>query len=202
MEELKKSKQYPAYYWSNQLVILCVIFSLLLLVVSSCGREVSRKDYVTWVTAYDNGLHVKKTANDFVFDLQYKPNDLIALERGSFEHVDSLKYFTLKIAGIYDKELLQQNASYEASVQQNLYYYSYLFQDNLFLNYKGVKLPCVLYHFEHALDSKGMSVFNLGFDAPSFEEDVPLYLEITSDKLYSLPVRLKVTLNNVPKLQL
>jgi hypothetical protein len=168
---------------------------------SGCEHELSREDYIQWVTNYDNGLHVRKNVNEFVFDLQYKPVDLVNLERKETNVQDSLKYFTLKIGEANQQDLLQHGASDIAAVQQNLYYYSYLFQNSIFLEYNGIKFPCVLYHFERS-DSKNRCVFNLGFEAPAFEDEAEIYVEIASDKLYSLPVRLKINLNNVPKLQI
>lgn len=184
----------------NFLTGLIVPVSMLLL--SGCTRELSPEAYVEWVRDYENGLHVREHVNEFVFDLQYKPDDLVKLERSKNVTQDSLTYFTLRIGTPHQLDLLQYGAAGPTDVQQNLYYYSYLFQDNIFIEYKGVKFPCVLYHFERSADSKSMHVFNLGFEAPTFGDDDTIHLEITSGKLYSLPIRLKIIPHNVPKLQI
>lgn len=204
MAEFKKIISLPVKFDSGRRLLSFGAIFLWAFLLPACGSEISREDYLEWITSYTNGLHVRKNVDEFVFDLQYKPAELVAAEqRGNLAVASgSLQYFTLKIGDLNERGLIRHNAYDAATLQQNLYYFSYLFQNSIFIEYGGVKYPCVLYHFEQSPDSKKMAVFNLGFDAPSFEEDVPLYLEISSDKLYSLPVRLKVTLNNVPKLQL
>jgi hypothetical protein len=182
-------------------LLTCLIVPVIIL-FSGCTREFSPEEYVEWVRDYENGLHVRQDVNELVFDLQYKPDDLVRLERSKNATQDSLKYFTLKIGAPNQPDLLHHGTSDPIAVQENLYYYSYLFQDNIFIEYRGVKFPCVLYHFERLADSKNMCVFNLGFEAPAFGDDDTIHLEITSEKLYSLPVRLKITHHNVPKLQI
>ena len=191
------TKGYP----SVKKFVSCAFIISIVFHISGCTRQLSTQDYIQWVTDYENGLHVRKSINDFVFDLQYKPNDFVKLERNNDNVQDSLTYFTLKIGGANQQDLLQYGVTDAAAIQQNLYYYSYLFQNSIFMEYNGIKFPCVRYHFERS-DSKNMCVFNLGFEAPAFKDESQIYLEMASDKLYSLPVRLKVTLNNVPKLQI
>jgi len=171
-------------------------------VLTGCKNELPKDEYVAWVTDYDNGLHVRKESGDFIFDLQYKPSELIRLERDTdtsrADHL--LQYFTLRIGTANQSDVLYYRATDVQSVERNLYYYSYLFQNDIHLEYKGEKFPCVLYHFERTVTVENMRTINLGFDVKPNEGD--LFLVFTSGHISSLPIRLRITNQKVPKLQI
>ncbi len=182
--------------------ILCLLFASLLFL--SCSKQLEKGEYVKWVNSYDNGLHVKKDYGDFVFDVQHEPKVYHSLIRndGSVTKKDDLQYYTLKI-GLKDptQDLLLYNINDVAGKQQNLYYYSYLFQNDIFLEEDSYELPCVLFHFEQN-DLLKTRTFVLGFENPHKESVEESKLVIQSSQFGSLPIKIQISKRNIPSLKL
>jgi hypothetical protein len=162
---------------------------------------------VNWVNDYTNGLHVKKTFSDFVFDLQYQPAEYIALmgNQPSVSIDDNLEYYTLKIS-LTDplSDFIDYNVQNGSEKQKKLYYFSYLFQNDISLEEGGVSMPCVLYHFEQS-DLKKSRTFVLGFQKASGEvADKKDETRIIIDSPYfnSLPVKIKISKGSIPELKI
>lgn len=184
-------------------ISLCLLFT-------ACSKQLDKSDYIRWVQDYENELHTQKVSSDFVFDLQYQPASYLALI--SNEPVTSLseddgdmQYYVLKIAmqrAAGDTDIFTYNAPTGAEKQRRIYYYSYLFQNDLYLEEGGKKLPCLLFHFEQS-GLTGSGTFVLAFERSSHEDPVKeSTLVIDSPQFGSFPVKLKVSKQNIPLLKI
>jgi hypothetical protein len=185
----------------SRIMILSVFVTIHL---SSCTGELKEQDYIKWVRDYDNGLHVQKRANDYVFEVQYAPTDYVWLQYKdrSREELNDLQYYTLTISPSEESiDFIDFKVGSESGKQQKLYYFSYLFQNAIHVEESGVTMPCVLFHFERPVDLKNSRTFVLGFEK-SKDESLESTLVIESDQFGSLPISIKVTKENIPALQL
>ena len=191
---------------SGYLAIVAMLTSL-----TGCAGPLNEKDYIAWVQDYDNGLRVTREANNFVFDLQYQPAEYVWLQRNKGDikreeirndksAMDELQYYTLTI-GVKDNlaDFVDYSVQSINEKQEKLYYFSYGFQHDIKLEENGRTLPCVLFHFERTLDLKPTRTFVLGFEN-SDETTTEAKLIIDSDWLGSIPVKMKVSKENIPTL--
>lgn len=195
------------YLFRDKIVfrIVCkVSFAIVLIaVLCSCANELSEQDYVYWVRNYDNGLHVQKEVGAFAFDLQYQPSDYLKLINQSNgvenNQSDSMQYYVLRIGLAQSNEDIINHQVHNISEKQHrLYYFSYLFQNSIYLNDNGVKLPCSLFHFEQS-DMDGARTFVLGFPKSNGEEPS---LIVDSPMFGSLPVKIKIYRHDIPTVKL
>jgi hypothetical protein len=177
----------------------------LLFTLVSC-HTLNQKEFISWIQSPDNGFRILKEVNSFQLDIQYKPDLYVELERGTITQAstqpsDSMKVFqfALKMAGNNGADVVRGNANSNQEFQQNLYYYSYLFQSDIYLEGNGRKFPCVLYHFEKAIDSKGNRTMHLMFDAPAELANHQFSIVIESDRLSSLPIRFNFKNTSLPQ---
>jgi len=172
----------------------------------ACDSKLEAVDYIQWVNNYKNGLHTVTEANDLVFDLQFKPDQYRFIEQKgmatSYEVVDSvLQHYTLKISTKNGEDLMRINSVSNADVQLNDYYFSYLFQDVIFLEEGGVVKPCELFHFEKYSDGSKRKVFNLAFENTGYE-GADVFVIIKSERINTNPVRLKISKSHLPDLKI
>jgi hypothetical protein len=162
-------------------------------VLVSCGLEPN--EYIAWVRDYDNGLHVKKSFNDFEFDVQYQTPDYLALISPSSEaHVnDSLQHYILNIGVVNSSiSIAEYKAENLSDKQRRLYYLSYNFQNDIFLEEEGAVLPCVLFHAEQSLSPGNTKTFLVAFKGNPSRDEGETKLIIKSDLFGSLPVKIKI----------
>jgi len=192
------------FYLAGKLITRTVVLTWLL-VLTACHEKLAADHYVAWIQDYDHGLHVKREYADFVFDLQFQPRDFFKLTGTQpAPHSDQgtvMQYYLLRVSC---KDPSQDPAKYNVSSasewQQRLYYYSYLFQKDLFLEENGLKYPCVLFHFEQS-DISNTRVFTLGFETPAPGAGVSNIL-VESEQFGSLPVRIEIVKENIPALKI
>jgi hypothetical protein len=168
-----------------------------------CGKELSQQDYIQWVRNYDNGLHVQKEVGDFVFDLQYQPSEYLKLINQSNgvknNQSDSMQYYVLRIGLVQsNSDIINYQIQSISEKQQRLYYFSYLFQNNIYIEDGGVRHSCTLFHFEQS-DLEGARTFVLGFPQsqggePTLIVDCPLF--------GSLPIKVKIDRHDTPTVKL
>ncbi|HEY3402428.1 MAG TPA: hypothetical protein VGK59_03515 [Ohtaekwangia sp.] len=177
---------------------------MLWVIGAACSNTMDESSFVQWVTDYENGLHVRREAGDYIVDVQYMPEDFKWLQYRDQprQQDDQLQYYTVTIQPkIDDMDLIDFNIQNEAERQQRLYYFSYSFQNDLMIEENGQALPCVLYHFERPADMKNSRTFLLAFEKhPQASQDVRLV--INSRVLGSLPVNIKINKSNIPALAL
>lgn len=187
-------------FW-REVKLLSVIISFV--VLYGCVNELSKQDYVRWVRNYDNGLHVQKEVGVFSFDIQYQPSDYLKLvnQGNSVEsnQSDSMQYYVLRIGLAHSKDdIINYQVQSISEKQQRLYYFSYLFQNSIYLEDGGVKHSCALFHFEQS-DLEGARTFVLGF--PQSQGGEPCLI-IDSPIFGSLPVKIKIYRHDIPTVKL
>lgn len=175
-----------------------------------CNSPLSGERYVEWVTDRSNGLHTTYVSEDISIDVQYKPWEYVWLQDQNFNPIarstaqvelGGLHYVTLRIKPLQSsQDIVKLNASNLSDVQSNLYYFSYLFQQDIFLEENGKRKPVVLYHFEESSDLKTERTFHLGFENDGKSNDA--FLIIESEKIFSLPIRIQINKKNIPELKI
>lgn len=189
------------------LFIVCLLASTPILF--SCSGNLDRDEYIRWVQDVDNGLHTRKDFLDFTFDLQYQPTEYMLLQRGAdrtdgntADNQSYMQYYTLTISVKENAvDFINYNVSNDLERQQKLYYFSYQFQDDIWLEENGKKLPCVLFHFEKSAGFNNSRTFVLGFETP-FEISDGAIFNIHTEHFSSFPVGIKISKKNIPLLAL
>jgi hypothetical protein len=165
----------------------------------SCTRSLDRDEYVRWVSDYENGLHVSKESAPFIFDVQYQPTEYLAiLDHSDLQEGNAMQRYVLKVSMVDPKDnLITHSISTLAEKQQRLYYFSFLFQNDLFLEENGEELPCVLFHFEQS-GVGNYQTFLLGFEHPKKGHGTESKLVVKSEKFGSLPIKIKISKQDIP----
>lgn len=184
----------------------------LLPLLSGCSSALTPEAYLQWVESYDNPLHQQRRAGAYVFDLQYKPAPYLRMQQEgvhfspaslrSGEATDAMQYYTLTL-GLADgkSDFLDYQVTTVAGQQEKLYYFSYGFQEHIYLLENGQKLPCLLFHFERSYDLKPTRTFVLGFDNPGGSA-APATVVIDSPWLQSGPVQFHINKTNTPTIKI
>jgi len=178
---------------------VCWLFSF---GVAACSLALDEKEYISFVRDLENGLHVIKEVNEFVFDVQYQPMDYLAISRNpnDLQPDNSLQYYLLNVGVKGSKiDIEHYKATNEAELQQTRYYFSYHFQNDIQLEERGQVLPCLLFHAEQSLKEGNFKTFVLAFEN-KFPDSEESKLVITSDLFGSLPVKIKI-LKTTPRLR-
>ncbi len=183
-----------------------------LFTLAACSTKLEPREYMAWVESYDHGLHIKQTSGPFVFDLQYKPSAYVLLQQeglqvspvklGQASLETEMQHYTLTL-GLADGkgDFLDYQAGNYVEQQQKLYYFSYLFQNDIYMEEGGKKQPCLLFHFERSYDLKPSRTFVLGFESPS-KGIAPAQIVIHSPWLKTGPVKLLIEKKNTPTVKL
>lgn len=142
------------------------IVLLTLFLVSCSPKELTPKDLITWVEEPDNGFVKEKTLDDLVFKVFYKPlNYVIAKENlnkmsdsiylKTKENIEGLQYVNLTIYPANGKQInvLNYGNTSDREQQEKIYYYSFTFQEDIYMMQGDEKLPCQLFNFarDHGL---------------------------------------------------
>ncbi len=176
-------------------------------IIGSCSGRMSKDEYSQWIQDYDNGLHVKAIQGDFVYDVQYVPGEWKNFQTASYsgnetDSTDGLQYYTLTIGNNAEgTDLIDFGISSLEEKQRKLYYFSYLFQDDVSLVDGDELLPCVLYHFEKDASMRKSRTFVLGFERTAVVSE-EVKLNINSPWLGTAPVSIHISKRNIPHLAL
>jgi hypothetical protein len=176
--------------------------------VVSCSTALEKNTYIQWVENYDNGLHVRKVAGEFIFDVQYQPSQYILLQQNkdSYEVAsdttrNDLEHLLLTISTRDKKsDFIDYGITDISAKQRKLYYFSYLFQNDIHLEQNGINYPCVLFHFERQEDLKLSRTFVLAFEKPKMESE-ELSLIINTEQFGSFPIKIRILKMNIPTLK-
>lgn len=154
---------------------------LLLLHLGGCAvfSPVTPGDYVRWVEDADHGLHVTKTIDGLVFDLQYIPLEMAVMRYLSGEKADERiiretkkklaghDYFTLKISeSTLKNEILRKDLRSMQDYYSRVEYYSHMMQEDLALATSEDTVSCVLFHWERTFNADPALTFSLAFTTP------------------------------------
>lgn len=181
------------------LIIVCAA------ILGSCQGALSQKELVSWVHDYENGLHQKKAVGDYIFDVQAKPVEYLRVVQSAKMNVDSshssLQYYDLKIQLKDGKtDLLKYKVTDEKNYYEKLYYFSYHFQQDIYVEQGGKKLPCALFHFERSYDLSPIRTFVLAFEK-SPQKDQGSTLVINAKWLETGPVKIYFEDIKIPKIK-
>ncbi len=157
-----------------------------------CKQVSTPKEYMAWIQDPQNGLLKTVQMGGYTFQLQYEPTQYVLLKRHKgvlppkemyekeVKELETTRFFTLSVSSPAGK-LTQANDPTE--YKRKWSYYSFGFQQDLFLEENNQREPCVLYYFDHAQDQVGTSTqFVLGFQNSSGEKQGTT-LCIDSDEL-------------------
>jgi hypothetical protein len=99
-------------------------------------------------------------------------------------------------------DIMSYQANSLGEQQNKIYYFSYTFQEEIYLEKDGKKIPCSLYHFERSYNLSSKRSFMLGFEIPKESRDKESTLVINSNLLNTGPVKFNYLMNDLPKLKL
>lgn len=185
----------------------------LLASLCSCSNTLDRQSFIKWVRDDHNGLHATKEVGELVYDVQFNPAAYTWLQRtggkaieekeyqAAMQELDSMQLYTLTIGVKGNADFIDYQVQDMSEKQRKLYYFSYLFQQDIQLEEDGQLFPCVLFHFERPADLKNSRTFVLGFANPH-KQAKEAKLVIHSDVLNSLPIKIKVSKDNIPSLRI
>jgi len=170
-----------------------------------------KHEFIQWVEDYDNELHQKQSVNGITLDLQYTPHSYLLIQRkgSELEYPPSsddggeMIYFTLRLwVDDQSVDVFDYKAISVEDKQRKLYYFSYLFQEDIHLRSCEQNRNVALFHFERS-NLKPQKTFVIAFESPDqIEKCESLTFEITSDIINSLPVKFNINIKDIPTLTL
>lgn len=184
--------------------LLTMRFLLWSIILLSCSSQQTERDYVSWIKDVDNGLHVVEHRGAYKIDVQFTPADYVWLQNRNMSKagLETLQYYTITITPQDASfNLVSFQASNESERQKRLYYFSYLFQNDLTVKENGTVFPCVMFHFERTSDMIQSRTFVLGFekDLKNAEESEVI---INSKLISSIPISIKISKQHIPSIKL
>ena len=183
---------------------------LMILVFSSCDRQLDRQKYISKIMCYESGLHRKAIVGDFYFDILYTPAAYMVLKRENRQltrdqvvqmagEIEGLQYYQFEI-GMKDgdSDIVSRLADGKKEKEQLLHYFSFGLQDDIYLEVARKRLPCKLFHFERSFDLKNSRRFLLGFDADSISDQCKFVIDspVFNDRL----IEVVIDKRNIPEL--
>lgn len=184
---------------------------LFMLSLAACSGRLEKNDYVKWVRNYENRIHQQKEIGDYILDLQYQPTDYVLLQRTNGEvekeqmeglraEIENIQYYILTLK-IKDKDIdvIKYGANNAKEAQERLYYFSYQFQHDIYLEEDEKRLPCVLFHFERSADLQAGRTFVLGFENQNAKANT---IVIDSKRLADMPIKINISKENIPALNI
>lgn len=195
-----------------------LIYAMILLIISLAGaymysgNSLTPNEVTDWVRDYNNGLRAKTTSSPFVFDLQYLPPQVLAMQRMDPEKVDKarfnremlevsdLKQFHLSIKPENSPfDLVSYGTSDEEEKDARRYFLSYTLQQHITLEAEGNTYPCVLYHFESLANYPEGKKLILGFD---MADDLKQARLVIDHPFFGERISIPIENKNLPKLSI
>jgi len=197
--------------------ILYFYFICLIFFVCSCEhQELKPLDYVQYIENPKNGLHPTIEKIPFVFSLQYKPLDYVALEELRQPNVTynqlkeekksfgNMQYFTLRISTTDStNDVLKTGTSSKEDYSKRQNYFDFNIQRDLKLIEYGDTLPCRLCHCIRSYGLAPYSDFVLAFDG-QLKDDGDIKFIYEDKMLKTGLVTFVITQNsitNIPKIK-
>ncbi|MEQ6118626.1 hypothetical protein [Reichenbachiella sp. MALMAid0571] len=179
---------------------------LIMVCFSACY---TKSDMTAVVEEIGGDFRMMKNVNEYTFDLQLQPaNYLIEKRIGTKNNslpIDSIKMeyegllrFTLNLSRTDQTDLINDQKDV-VEQQKSIYYFSYRFNKDIYLETAQDKIPVALYHFERSYDLKNNRSFVFAFDSEAIVGD-KVRLVIDSDELNTGPVKFRFDLNELNKI--
>ena len=184
----------------------------------SCSHSLLTQEYVEWNRDEENGLYKTIEQDGYSFQLQYRPQEFVAISNSSdplsidpnafYEELEELKkyqFFTLRLSSSAHPDFLKANLSSQEEYYQRVAYYSSFAQNDFKLVEEEDTLQCVMYHFERNYGIQPFQTLLLGFKNPGEAPDKDKTL-IYQDRILGLePVSITIqskNLKHIPQLRL
>ena len=158
---------------SRVLIYVCIS----ILMISCNSKDLNPNQYVAWLRDASKGLLVEKQLDAYIFKLQYKPSDYMALIeskgdnltpedfQNSVNNYKGLEYYDFGISvKNSNKEMLMHDLQSPADYFTKADYMAFRMQPRISLVVGSDTLPCKLYHFERNYNTSPDSHFSLGFE--------------------------------------
>jgi|SRR6218665_2368292 len=185
----------------NRAMIKQLLGAAALCWICSCG--LNKEEYVEWVRDEKNGLHQKKIAGNYQYEVQYMPQEYLKLLRHGHQvsreqwEQDTVRsnaqVFSLKITCVNDSLAQRLKEASDESKQKRDYYFMYLFGKDIKMKDEESARSPIFSHFE-----TGQKEYQLAFEGKSQGEAT---LIIASPLLDKNPTEITVN-RSAPKLKL
>ncbi len=191
---------------------------LLSLMLVSCTQSLNVQDYIAWNQDEDNGLYQSVEREGYQFKLQYKPQELVALNNAGdlsgldktqlneeLEELKEYQFFDIHISSNLVADFLRARLSSQEEYYQRVAYFSTFAQDDFKLVEGQDTLACIMYHFERNYGIRPFQTILLGFKNTPGSQDKDKEV-LYEDRILGLnTVNLRIeskNLNNIPQLSL
>jgi len=193
---------------ANHFVILRIINSsfvtIICLATLGCLHK-SADDFIDWARDYKNGLHVHSIKSQYEFDIQFMPfpyQEILSSKRlDSIDRQSNIYKLNLTIKTLDGEDFIQPAYITNHQGAQRDYYFTYQFENDIFLEFGDRKVACGLLHMERNTRSNGERFFHLIFE-PDFTITNDFVLSIESELISSIPIRFKIRNSNIPTVEL
>ena len=115
---------------------------------------------------------------------------LIQSAKPSNKNNEFLEY-KLELKRNDDRDLISFEGT-SAEVQSRIYYYSYRFKEDIYIQQDQSKIPVDFCHFERSFDMKKGRNFMLAFAKSKVDENHPFQIVVDSEVLATGPVKFKI----------
>jgi hypothetical protein len=156
---------------------LHILFLFQLLFMSSCKKDLSPAQYVSWVKAPENGLVQTKQLGEFTFTVMHKPAAYMALQaiggeqdanKSRFDEelkaAGSMLYFTFRVKHAQAQDAFMAGMENEQQYGLRIGYFMGDAQQDFSLVNGTDTLPCTMYHYERDYGISKEESISLGFD--------------------------------------
>lgn len=175
-----------------------------LMTIWSCQSPLTERDYIDWVEDTRNGLRVVEVREPWVFDIQFKPREYDRLKGGNElthdEYNTEMAFFELQIKSTASGADWLTDGLTHAERQQRMYFFSYLFEQHIFLEVDHVRIPCHAFHFERAAYPGLPQRFHVGFEI-GIEQKKTYTLIVDSDFFSTFLLRFRFLPKRLPRLK-
>lgn len=193
---------------TRYLLLICFFIFL------GCKKEsMVPLEYVTYVKSEVSGMYKEKVVGEYVFQLQKEPIpfkvlNLLRKEQVTKEEfaeyaegMEGMQYYIMKIGVEGSQEsILKFNLESEIDYQNRLSYFSFGFQQHIYLEEGNKIVPCTLFHFERMYDLTPFRTFVLGFEQTGEREFEDKTVVIDSDFFQTGKVKIKIAGSDIKSL--
>ena len=174
----------------NIILSFLTIMVTITLFLSCSSSTLPVDELIAWVENADHGFEKEKVIGDLVFRARYKPLDyIIAKEhvnklltdssyQEAMERLEALEYVNFSIYPAEGKQfdVLNWGNISQQDHQERIYYYSFTFQQDIYIEQAGEKTPCELFHFVRDHGLSPVLNFALGFEKKPIQGDMKIVI--------------------------
>lgn len=154
---------------------------LVVCLLASCQSEVTSEQYIDWLHAKENGLLQLKEVGGYNLELLHQPCEFLQIVKKKSETTPSAKAgdgcddlitFRLRVwPKDSEKNILNYGTVSAVELQRRISFYSFEFQNRIWLEVGGEKFYPALFHFERNYDVSNKRTFVIAFEKPSAIND-------------------------------